>query len=109
MNFRAFRTFIDLRDFRAFRAFRALRALRDFRVLMVFMDLKFLVLTIVNMSIKKVMWYTAIHHTREQENMMEKTLTTMLFTNGSEAGTIQYISLNTMHQMTSLAFGLREY
>ena len=112
MNFRALRALRDLRDFRAFRDLRAFGYFREFRVLRVlkvFMDLKFLALTIVNMSIKKVMLYIAIPHTRGQKHMMEKTLTTMHFTNGQGQEIIQFTFLSTMHQMTSFAFGASQY
>ena len=113
MNFRAFRAFIDLREFRDFRTLRAfidLREFRYFRRLMVFIViLKFLPLIIVSMSIKMVMLYIAIHHTREQKHMMEKTLTTMHFTNGQGQEIIQFTFLSTMPQMTSFAFGASQY
>ena len=95
MNFRAFRALKDFIDF------------RDFRVFIVV--LKFLALTIVNMSIKMVMWYIAIHHTVEQEDIVEKTLTTMHFTNGQGQEIIQFTFLSTMPQMTSFAFGASQY
>ena len=110
MNFRAFRALRDLRDFRELRAFGYFREFRVLRVLMVFIViLKFLPLIIVSMSIKMVMWYIAIHHTREQKHMMEKTLTTMPFTNGQGQEIIQFTFLSTMPQMTSFAFGASQY